>query len=217
MTTNRELRRMAVELPGGFIGLPTDKPTPDDLDSVARAFEAQFNLATGDDSAAEMARWLSVSSQLAGASGMEFAAVGLFHSPDDIERPVYVMITGTRVPGNFESPTQAISGMQELFEQQGEASTQAVELQCGQALLVTKELPMTVPVEGQDDVGLLQREVTAWIPDSTGSVLGVVSVLSGSWRDWAHVCDLALQVFDSVHWEPTQTWATPTNNLFDGK
>jgi hypothetical protein len=210
MTTPDSMRRMAVELPAGFIGLPTHEPTADELESVARGFEAQFNLGNGDRSAAAMAHWLSVTSQVAGAGGMEFTAIGIFHSPNDLERPVSVLITGRRMASSG-SPAEAIAGMQELFERQEDAFVQSVQLQqAGQALLVTTEQPMTIPVEGQDEVGLLQRQVTAWIPDSTGSVLGVVSVSSGSWQDWAHVCDLALRVFDSVQWEPTDI--SPADN-----
>lgn len=212
MTTIGSMRRMAVELPVGFIGLPTHEATADELESVARGFEAQFNLGSADRSAAAMAQWLSVCGQVAGAGGMEFAAIGLFHSPDDLERPVSVMITGTRMASSG-GPAEAIAGMQGLFEQQEEASVQSVQLQAGQALLVTTEQPMTVPVEGQDDVGVIQRQVTAWIPDATGSVLGVVSVSSGSWQDWAHVCDLALRVFDSVQWEPTDI-SLPDSDAF---
>lgn len=209
MTTTTDLRGLAIELPDGFIGLPTSGVSPEDVDSVTGALEQLFGVPHGDPSAGETARWLCVTGQTTGLGGMELAAIGFFHSPDDLERPVYALVSSRRMPADFGTRTEAISGLQELFSQQEECFTQAVELDSGQALLVTTERPMTIPTEGREDgVPVLQREVTAWLPDSTGSVLGVISVSSGSWRDWAHVCDLALTVFNSAQWEPLADHAT---------
>jgi hypothetical protein len=53
------------------------------------------------------------------------------------------------------------------------------------------------------------REVYAQDPDTdaqalqlrAGSAVAVIGVVSNSWQDWPHVCDLALDVFESVSWE----------------
>lgn len=48
---------------------------------------------------------------------------------------------------------------------------------------------------------VLNRQVSAWIPEPDGDTIAVVSVASPSWPDWEHVCDLALGIFDSFGWE----------------
>ena len=62
-----------------------------------------------------------------------------------------------------------------------------------------------IQVEGADPLPVLQRQLLAWIPDPAGSAVAVVGVASNSWPDWAHVCDLALDVFESVSWDSPAT------------
>lgn len=211
-TDQEALRGFAVKLPPGFIGLPTQEPTQTELDRIADGLEEMFHLFDGDESAAEMARWFSTAGHIAGAGGMEFAAIGFFHSPADQDRPVSVMVTGGRLPGNFHSPEEAIAGLQELYGAENDSSTRCIRLTAGPAVLVTSEQPVAVQGNEENENCIIQREVRAWMPDTTGSTVGVVSVSTASWRDWAYVCDLALQIFDSALWEPTDSPSTTRVN-----
>jgi hypothetical protein len=59
-----------------------------------------------------------------------------------------------------------------------------------------------IEIDGVGPLPLLQRQVLAWIPDPAGSAVAVIGVASNCWQDWAHICDLALDVFESVLWDP---------------
>jgi hypothetical protein len=128
--------------------------------------------------------------------------MGMFRSPDEPERPVSVILTGTRLPSGHETPDVAIDGLRDLHTQQGKNSVETLTLPVGPAVVVIDEDLQSIPAEeGADPVAMLTRRATAWIPDPYGTTLGVVSVISPSWQDWAPVCDLALDVFDSFAWE----------------
>lgn len=202
MTTDPSPRGFAVEIPGGFVGLPTRAPTSQDLSDVARGLEDTFQTGRGDQSASEMAHWFSLIGQLSGAGGMEFAAIGFFHSPVDLERPVYVLVSGKRVIAQTERPEESVAYLQEYFDQQGVSHRQKIQLSVGEALLVTTEQPTEFPVEGHVTNAVLQYDLTAWIPDPAGTTIGVVSVSTSSWRDWNYVYEFALGLFDSAVWEP---------------
>lgn len=203
-TSHQSLRGLAVKVPSGFIGLPTQEPAEDDLHSIADSLQEMFGLPEGDESAAEMARWFATAGHVAGAGGMEFAAMGFFRPSDSQDKPVSIMVTAGRLPGNFKDPHEAIAGLQALYGTEDDPCTQRVNLNAGPALLVTTEQATAVPDEDDHENQVLQNEVRAWIPDDTGSTIGVASVSTASRHAWSHVCDLALQIFDSAHWDPTE-------------
>lgn len=202
MVTSSDPRGFAVEIPGGFIGLPTREPTHQDLSDVARGLEDTFQTEHGDQSASEMAYWFSLIGQLAGAGGMEFAAIGFFHSPDDLARPVYMLVSGKRVLAQFARPEEGLVYLQEYFDQQGVSRTEKVQLSVGEALVVITEQPAEFPVNGNETSTVLQYDMTAWIPDPGCTTIGVVSVSTSSWKDWNYVYEFALGLFDSAVWEP---------------
>lgn len=185
-----------IELPEGFVELPATVAT----DTVQRELAELFRLPAGDTSAAKVAESLSALGLIAAGSGAEHTSIGFFRSPDDPQRPVGVVLTASRMASNHDDPTTVIAGLREVYAADPDTATEMLRLPAGQALASIREEPGILEIDGVDPLPLLQRQVLAWIPDPTGSVVAVIGVASNCWRDWPHVCDLALDVFESVAW-----------------
>jgi len=186
-----------IELPRGFVELPGTATTAD----VQRELEELFALPAGDTSAAKVAGALTVLGLIAADSGAEHTSIGLFRSPDDPQRPVAVVLTASRMASDHDDPMTVIVGLREVYAADPDTDVEVLQLPAGQALATIREEPAIIQVEGADPLPVLQRQVLAWIPDPAGSAVAVVGVASNSWPDWAHVCDLALDVFESVSWD----------------
>lgn len=92
-----------------------------------------------------------------------------------------------------------ITGLRQVYA--ADPGTEVLQLPAGRALATVREEPLLIKLDGDAPVALLQRQVVAWIPDRAGSAVAVVGVASNCWQDWPHVCDLALEIFDSVAWD----------------
>jgi len=188
----------SIELPEGFIELPA-APV---IAEVQRELEELFDLPAGDTSAAEVAKSLSALGTLAAGGGAQYSSIGLFRSPDDPQRPVSVVFTASQMTSDHDDASMVIIGLREVYAADPDTATEVLQLPAGQALATIREQPLMLQVDGVAPVALLQRQVVAWIPDRAGSTVAVVGVASNCWQDWPHVCDLALDVFESVSWTP---------------
>jgi len=198
-----------IELPEGFVALPAATETA----AVERALEGLFGLPAGDTSAAKVAESLSALGLIAAGSGAEYTSIGFFRSPDDPQRPVSVLLTAARMASDHGDPATVIAGLREVYAQDPDTDAQYLQLRAGPALTAVREEPAMIEVEGADPLPLLQRHVLAWIPDPAGSAVAVIGVASNSWHDWPHVCDLALDVFESVCWDNSAHDQTVANSL----
>lgn len=185
-----------VELPAGFVEVSATVEAAD----IQRDLTELFDLPAGDSSAAKVAEALSALGTVAADGGAEYTAVGLFRSPDDPQRPVGVVLTASQMSSGHDDPSTVIAGLREVYAADVATDTEILRLPSGQALATIREEPALIEIAGADPVPLLQRQVLAWIPDPGGAAVAVVGVASNSWQDWAHVCDLALDVFESVSW-----------------
>ncbi|MGH4015367.1 MAG: hypothetical protein ACRDSL_15870 [Pseudonocardiaceae bacterium] len=185
-----------LELPAGFVALPAVAATAE----VARAVEELFALPPGDTSAAKVAESLSALGLLAAEGGAEYTSIGFFRSPDDPQRPVCVLLTASRMVSDHDEPSTVIAGLRQVYASDPDTETCVLRLAAGPALAAVREQPAMIEVDGADPLPLLQRQILAWIPDPTGSAVAVIGVASNAWRDWPHVCDLALDIVDSLSW-----------------
>lgn len=186
-----------IELPEGFVALPASAARTE----IGAALEQLFGLPAGDTSAAKVAESLSALGLIAAGSGAEYTSIGFFRSPDDPQRPVSVLLTAGRMASDHDDPSTVIVGLRQVYAQDPSTDTQVLQLPAGPALATIREEPAMITVEGADPLPLLQRQVLAWIPDPIGSAVAVIGVASNCWPDWPHICDLALDVFESVSWE----------------
>ena len=200
MKCDLALRSFSIGLPEGIVRVPVDSIADRDS-ALADELAARFGLPGDDVSADALGSVFTGLGAVLGESGMEFAGMGLFRSPDVPTRPAFVMLTGTRVPSKHESVAIAIAGLRELYGQQTAQAVETLLLPAGEAVAVVEEQLLEIPVDVHEPITMLIRRASAWFPDSRGTTLGMVSVISPSWQDWAHVCDLALDVFDSFTWE----------------
>ena len=201
MTRTTATRPFSVDLPDGMIPIPLTASADGAL-ALAAALAAKFGLPADDVSAVVVAELFSAFGAMVGESGMEFAAMGLFRSPDDPDRPASVFLTGTRMASDHSSPEVAITGLRDLYSAQGADAVETLSLPAGPAVVVVEESTQELPTgDGAEPAVILTRRATAWIPDPDGTTVAAVSVISPSWQDWAHTCDLALDVFDSFSWE----------------
>jgi hypothetical protein len=199
------MRSFSVDLPDGMLPIPVTT-SAGSAAALTEALVSRFRLPADDLSAAVVADLFTVFGAMVGESGVEFAAMGLFRSPDDPERPASVVMTGTRIASDHQSPEVAIKGLRDLHDGQGADTVETITLPAGPAVVVVDESTQELPADtdaGPDAAStvVLTRRATAWIPDPGGTTVAVVSVVSPSWQDWAHTCDLALDVFDTVSWE----------------
>ena len=188
----------SIELPEGFIELPAAPASAE----VQRELEELLGLAAGDTSAAEVAKSLSALGALAADSGAQYSSIGLFRSPDDLQRPISVVFTASQMTSDHDDASTVITGLREVYAAEPDTDTEVLQLPAGQALATIREQPLMLQVDGVAPVALLQRQVVVWIPDRAGSAVAVVGVASNCWQDWPHVCDLALDLFESVSWTP---------------
>lgn len=186
-----------VELPDGFVALPASAATAE----IGRALEELFHLPPGDTSTAKVAESLSALGLIAAAGGAEYTSIGFFRSPDDPQRPVSALLTAARMASDHDDVTTVIAGLREVYAQDPDSDAQVLQLRAGPALVTVREEPAMIEVEGTDPLPLLQRQVLAWIPNPAGSAVAVIGVASNCWQDWPHICDLALDVFESVSWD----------------
>lgn len=201
MTNATALRAFSIALPHSIVPIPV-VAVDNGVSSLAEALADRFGLSPSDLSLSVVAEVFGAVGDLLGVSGMEFAGLGLFRSPDDPERPASVLVTGTRLPSDHESPEVAIAGLRDVHTRQGKTTVETLTLPAGPAVVVIDEDLQATPVEeGTDPLMTLTSRATAWIPDSAGTTVAVVSVISPSWRDWVHTCDLALDLLESFAWE----------------
>ncbi|MGH3805353.1 MAG: hypothetical protein ACRDRU_01640 [Pseudonocardiaceae bacterium] len=203
------MNEFTIELPEGFVALPAAAVTAE----LGRALEELFHLPPGDVSAAKVAESLSALGLIAATGGAEYTSIGFFRSPDDPQRPVSVLLTAARMASDHGDPAIVIAGLRAVCAQDPDTDVQVLQLQAGPALAIVREEPAMIEVGGADPVPLLQRQVLAWIPDPAGSTVAVIGVASNSWQDWSHVCDLALDIFESVSWENSTQDQTVANSL----
>ncbi len=186
-----------IELPENVVELPSCAATA----QVQHELEERFGLPAGDTSAAKVAESLTVLGLIAADSGAQHTSIGFFRSPDNPQRPVSVVLTASRMGSDHDDPTTVIAGLREVFAADPGIDAEVLALPAGPALATIREEPAMIEIEGVDPLPLLQRQVLAWIPDPAGSAVAVIGVASNCWEDWAHICDLALDVFESVSWE----------------
>lgn len=185
-----------LELPAGFVALPAVAATAE----VARAVEELFALPPGDTSAAKVAESLSALGLLAADDGAEYTSIGFFRSPDDPQRPVCVLLTAGRMLSDHAEPSTVIAGLRGVYASDPDTETRVLRLAAGPALAAVREDPAMLEIDGAASLPLLQRQILTWVPDPTGSAVAVIGFASNAWQDWEHVCDLALDVVDTLSW-----------------
>lgn len=191
------MSRFTIELPAGFIALPAVTAATD----IQRELAELCGLPASDPSAAKVAEFLSALGAIAADGGAEYTAVGLFRSADDPQRPVSVVLTASQVGSDHDDPGTVIAGLREVYGADPDTDVEVLQLPTGQALAAIREEPAMIRIEGVDPQVLLQRQVLGWIPDPAGSAVAMIGLASNSWPNWAHVCDLALDVFESICWD----------------
>jgi hypothetical protein len=196
------IRNFTFSLPPGFVAVPLDEEelTPDRLARLGADVAVLFGLPAEDPNAMSVGLHLAAFGSMAGSDGVDFAAVGLFRSPDAPDQPIMVLITAVGVPASHDSPDTAITGMLRIHEQ-GRGTASRLTLPVGPAVALVTEQPQELKL-GEESIPVLQRQVSVWIPDRDGTTLAVLSASTNNWRDWRRVCELALGVFETVEWQP---------------
>ena len=184
-----------IDVPENFIELPAFAATA----QVQGELEERFGLLAGDISAAKVAESLTALGIIAAGSGAQHTSIGFFRSPDDPQRPVSVVLTASQMGSDHDDPNAVIAGLREVYATDPNTDAEVLQLPAGPALATIREEPALLEI-GTDPVPLLQRQVLGWIPDPAGSAVAVIGIASNCWQDWAHICDLALDVFESFSW-----------------
>ncbi|MCO1574872.1 hypothetical protein M8C13_03745 [Crossiella sp. SN42] len=203
MTGHLDQRGFGITVPEGFIELPAEVDQ-EGFDRLQEVVAQRFGLAAGAEVTEQAALGFATMGALAAQQLAGFVAVAVYRSPDDAERLIMVWLTVTEMPSAHESPEVAVQGLVEAHRARGLSEPNKVRLTAGPAVVTVTEEPMLLHV-GEQSAPVLRREVTAWAPDPFGTRVAVLSLATNSWPDWAHVCGLALGVFDSLDWAPAST------------
>lgn len=193
------LRRFQFGLPTGFVELPVDPEdlSPESFGTLRREVAGAFGFDADDPSTEAAALGMATLGLM--MAGVDYAAVGIYRSPDEPGRPIMIVLTGTGLPSDHDRPETAIEGLLEIHEAQGQGTVGRLTLPTGPAVVVVSEQESVLHI-GEATAPVLQRQVAAWLPDPAGSTIAVVSASTNSWPDWEHVCALALDVFESLEW-----------------
>ena len=193
--TIAEARPFRLDIPPGFIRLPGGQLDDAALDRVAAQLATMINAAEITDDIRTVAYGLAALAPRALTDAVPY--IGLFRSPA-AARPVLMSLSCLSQPSNHDSVPTAIGGLLEIHRKHGYA--REIPLPSGPAVISLREQLTELTVGGAAALRLLRREVTAWVPDPAGTAIGVVSVSSGNWRDWEHVCDFMLGLCDTLEW-----------------
>lgn len=197
------LRGFRFDLPSGFIEVPVhdDELSPDSFGELSAKVAGWFALPTDDGNATAMALGLATFGAMAGQDGADYAAVGLYRSPDDPQRPIMVLVTSIGMPSDHDRPATAIAGLLEIHDAAARGMVGTLKLPVGPAVAIVTEEETALRI-GEEVTPMLRRQVAAWVPDPDGTTLAVLAVSTTSWQDWEHVCTLAVGIFESLEWDP---------------
>lgn len=202
-------RGFGFDLPSGFVELPVTEAelSPESFASLRAQVAVAFGLAPEADEAQAAALGYATFGSMAGEEGADYAAVGVYRSPDQADRPIMVLVASVGMVSDHDHQDIAIAGLLEVHEAEGRGSVGTLALPAGPAVAVVTEEQNVLSI-GEASAPVLQRQVAAWVPDPHGSTIAVVAVSTSSWRDWEHVCAFALDVFESLEWEPLDAGRT---------
>lgn len=196
-------RGFRVGLPDGFIELPLDEVDVEstELETLVSAVRQRFGM-SADDVVAETATSFAAMGELIGRSGVDYAAVAFYGSPDDPLRSIMMTLTGTALPSDHTSEIQAVTELHNLHGSSSKYETvEGLRLPAGPAVATVAEERSAVEFGGSSS-DVITRQLSAWIPDREGTTVGVISASTNSFQDWEHVCVLALDIFETFEWEP---------------
>jgi hypothetical protein len=193
--------RFVFDLPSGFVELPIreDDLREENLDHLVTSVAGVFGLEPAGDDAIQAALGLAAVGAAVGDRGVDYAAAGFYRSPDDADRPIMILVTSIGMDSEHADQQTAIDALIEIHQSGDHNSVERISLPTGPAVAVVDEDPQYLQV-GDDSIPLLQRRVTAWIPDRQGTTIAAISAATNSWPDWEHVCQLALEIFRSLAW-----------------
>lgn len=197
------LRGFALGPPEGFVELPldADELREEDFERLVDRMTTMFGI-TDRNAAHDAALSFAALGEGTGRSGADYTAVALYASPDEPQRPIMVWLTGIVMPSDHQRVTDGIEGLLEVHRSQARGDVVELTLPIGPAVGVLVEEQDRALAVGDEAFPIINRTITAWVPDQDGTAVGVVSISTNSWRDWQHVCTLALDVFDTFEWQP---------------
>ncbi len=198
-------RGFRLGLPDGFIPLPLSEGDidveSDEFESLVSFAAEAFGLSATDESSIATATSFAQLGSIISDSGVDYSAIAFYKSPDDLMRPIMVTLTGIAMPSDHRSREAAITDLLELHGESNDSTTEEIRLPVGPAVATVTEEENAL-VMGDEPIQVLTRQLSAWVPDRDGTTIAVVSIMTNSFRDWEYVCTLALDIFDSLGWEP---------------
>lgn len=131
--------------------------------------------------------------ELLAATGVEFAATGLFRDEDDAV--VHCTLTVAAVPSDHTSPEVAASGLREIFLRDTQRDTRWLDLPCGPAVAVVTLRVLTLPAPSPElPIGQIQVHVP--FPDAPW--IAVLTMESTGLEQWEQVSSLMAAAVRSI-------------------
>lgn len=200
-------------LPPSFIELPiSEDQLKDNQDDLISSVTDVLDLdAQDDDAAVEAAFGLAALGSILSDQGAGYAAAGFYRSPEDNDRPITILVTSVGIPSDYEDSQGAVQAILAVKQNEEHSSVIQFTVPAGHAVAVVDEEPHEIQLQN-DVVTILQRQVTAWIPNPTGAEIALITVSTNSWKDWSYVCELALDIFCSISWTDSEYQSAGAHN-----
>lgn len=138
-TVSPRLRRFQFDLPTGFVELPVDLEDFDPERFGALRGELAGILGFDADNPNTEPAALGMATLGLMMAGVDYAAVGLYQSPDEPGRPIMIALTATGLPSDHDRQETAIAGLVEIHEAQGQGTVGRLTLPTGPAVVVVSE------------------------------------------------------------------------------
>lgn len=141
LSSPSRVRGFRFDLPAGCVELPIDDEDidPQNFGALSAAVAGVLGLDSGDGNAAAAALRLATFGCMVGDGGVDYAAVGVYRSPDDAGRPIMVVLTSVGLLSDHHRKEIAIASLLDLHEAEGHGSVGRLALPAGPAVVVVRE------------------------------------------------------------------------------
>lgn len=188
----------SVDLPAGFVPLPTGELNQENLEECSAGL-ADLLLIPNDSHCRTVTGAFSALAMTAEEFGVDRSAVGLFFSKrTEVSVMLFLTMTGFSVEAS--DTDLVIAGLKEILRGQTAETPREILLPSGPVMLSVAETPTWLS-DGSTETPLLQRSVTCWAPSPGANSVGVVTISTNNWPEWDQVCEMAIDIFATLTWE----------------
>lgn len=207
METETIIPPLTFTLPAGFRQLPLDDDDADEREAAARKLAAEvYPLADGQLQDSVAAVYGLMGGVLA-ASGVEFAAFGLFDDGDG--GVAHCSLTAAALPSDHSSAEVAANGIKEIFARDPLRDTQWLDLGCGPAVAVISVSGVPIGPTADSDVRELPMgQIQVHIPFPHDPWIALFTLETTAMEQWDRICEMMAGLVKSISFTGERSFTT---------